>query len=248
MIEPTPIFFIIAGVVAFLVGLSKGGLGGTAGALATPLMALVMPADQVIGLVLPILMIADVFAVALHWGNWNRRLIFLLLPGAVVGVTIGTYFITSAPTDTLRLALGIIVLLFVVYKVFEKRILRLAEYEGRDWHGLLGGAITGFSSSLAHIGGPPASIYLLLQKVTPEVFIATSALFFLILNWIKVPYYLYADLFSLQRMWQIAWLAPLIPLGVWAGKWIADRINARTFEMVIVALLAITGVMLVLDL
>lgn len=247
MIDNLLVFYAVAGLVAFLVGLSKGGLGGTLGALATPLMALVMPAEPVIGLVLPILMFADVFAVALHWGHWNRRLILLLIPGAIIGVTVGTYLITSAPTGTLRRILGVIVLLFVVYKVFEERILRVFNYEGKAWHGVVAGTITGFSSSLAHIGGPPVSIYLLLEDVTPRVFIATSALFFFILNWIKVPYYVYADLFNLQRLWQIAFLMPLVPVGVWLGKWAADKVDKDTFEKIIVVLLAVTAVMLLID-
>src|SRR4030066_306826 len=149
-VDPT-IFFIMVGIVAFMIGLAKGGLGGTLGALATPLMALVMPADQVIGLVLPILMLADVFAVALHWRRWNGRLGWLLIPGSVLGGTIG--------------------------------------------------------------------IFLLMQGVAPRGFIATSAIFFLILNWIKVPYYWYAGLFNFGLLWQIAWLLPFVSLGVWEGKW-----------------------------
>jgi uncharacterized membrane protein YfcA len=232
-------------VVAFMVGLAKGGLGGTLGALATPMMALVMPADQVIGLVLPILMLADVFAVALHWGRWNTKMIWLLLPGSVAGVTIGTLFITNAPTRALQTGLGVIILLFAVYKLFERRILGSLVYEGRDWHGLVAGTVTGFSSALAHTGGPPVSIYLLMQDVTPRIFIATSALFFLILNWIKVPYYIYAQLFDLQRLWEILWLMPMVPLGVWAGRWFGDRFNKQTFEWVIVSLLVITALMLI---
>ncbi len=107
-----PFFFLVMfGFVAFLIGLSKGGLGGILGALSTPLMALVMPVDQVIGLILPILMFADLFAVAFHWRRWDRRLVLLLIPGSVVGVTIGTLFITNAPTEALRTALGVIILL-----------------------------------------------------------------------------------------------------------------------------------------
>ncbi|MBK5107995.1 MAG: TSUP family transporter [Anaerolineales bacterium] len=78
---------------------------------------------------------------------------------------------------------------------------------------IIAGTITGFSSALAHTGGPPVSIYLLLQDVTPRVFIATSAIFFFLLNWIKVPYYWCAGLFDFQQLWQIAWLLPLVPLG-----------------------------------
>jgi hypothetical protein len=232
-------------VVVFLIGLAKGGLGGTLGALATPLMALVMPADQVIGLLLPILMFADIFAVAALWKRWNGRIVALLLPGAVVGVTIGTLFITNAPTEALRTVLGIIVLLFAIYKVVEKRLLGALRYEARDSHGVIAGTVAGFSSALAHTGGPPVSIYLLLRDVTPMVFVGTSALFFAILNWIKVPYYFYADLFDFGLLGRVAWLLPLVPVGVWLGRWAAVRLDKQTFERIIVAILAVTGALLV---
>jgi uncharacterized membrane protein YfcA len=245
MFDNPPLFYVVTGFVAFLVGVAKGGLGGTLGALAVPIMTLVMPADRVIGLVLPILMFADVFAVGLHWGRWDRRLIILLIPGAVIGVTVGTLFITNAPTETLQKALGIIILLFAVYKLFERRILGSLEYVSRNWHGLLAGTVTGFSSALAHTGGPPVSIYLLMQDVMPSIFVATSALFFLILNWIKVPYYLYARLFDLNRLLGITWLMPLVPAGVWIGRWAADRVDKLTFERIIVGLLVVAAILLI---
>lgn len=239
------VFFSMASVVAFLIGLSKGGLGGMLGALATPLMALVMPAQLVIGLILPLLMFADIFAVAFHWRRWNKHLIILLIPGAIVGVTIGTLFITNAPTEALRTLLGIIVLAFTVYKILENRILGALKYEGKNWHGYLAGTVTGFSSSLAHTGGPPVSIYLILQDVPPRVFIATSALFFMILNWIKVPYYWYAGLFDLEKLTQIVWILPLLPMGVMTGRWMGTRVSKEVFERIIVVLLGITGIMLI---
>ena len=241
------LFFFMTAVVAFIIGVAKGGLGGMLGALATPMMALVMPPEKVLGIVLPILMIGDIFAVGLHWGHWNRKLILLLLPGSVIGVTIGTIFITNAPTSVLRIGLGVIVLVFAIYKIFEKRILSLLSYRPRNWHGLLMGTITGFSSALAHTGGPPVSIYLLMQDVTPRVFIATSALFFMILNWIKVPYYLYAGLFDFQRLLGIIWLMPLVPLGAWFGRWAVTQVSKQTFERVIVGLLAVSAVLLILE-
>ena len=232
-------------LVAFIIGLSKGGLGGLLGGLATPLMALVMPADQVIGLLLPILMTADIFAVALHWKRWDWRLVRLLVPGAVVGVTIATLFIKNAPTSTLKLALGIIVLIFALYRLFEPYLLHFFRYEARNWHGSVAGTIAGFSSALAHTGGPPITIYLLMQKVTPSVFIATSAIFFMIVNWIKVPYYLYIGLFDFPRLFSVIWLLPLLPLGVWIGKWAGTRIDKTAFERLVVLLLVVTALMLI---
>ena len=235
----------MAALVALIIGFSKGGLGGTLGALATPLMALVMPANQVIGLLLPVLMIADVFAVASLWKRWDWQLIILLMPGAVVGVTIGTYFITNAPTATLKLALGIIVLLFALYKILEGRLFSRLTYQAKDWHGSIAGTVAGFSSALAHTGGPPISIYLLLRRIPTHTFNATSALFFAIINWVKVPYYVYAQLFDFQQIRSLIWLLPLLPLGVWGGKWAADKISQKAFERVIIALLVVTALLLI---
>ena len=247
MIEPTPVFYVMLAVVICLIGLSKGGFGGTMGALATPLLALIMPANQVVGLLLPILIIADVFAVASHWKKWDKKLVLLLLPGAVLGVLIGTVFITNVSPLILRRALGIIALLFAVYKFFEPIILGAVRYQPRNWHGLTAGTVAGFSSSLAHTGGPPITMYLLMQNLPPRMFVATSALFFMALNWIKVPTYFYAGLFDFNLLWQVAWLLPLLPLSVWVGKSIATKINKAIFDRIMVFFLALSGILLLLE-
>lgn len=215
------------------------------GALATPLLALVMPADRVIGLLLPILIFTDIFAVAAHWRRWDKSLVLLLLPGAILGVTLGTYFITNVPTETLRRLLGIIILLFAFYKLLEKRLLRRLAYQPAKWHGWAAGSVAGFSSALAHTGGPPVTIYLLLQQVTPRVFVATSALFFMILNWIKVPYYFYADLFDWPLLGRMAWMLPLVVVGVALGRWLSVRIQPAAFDRLILVLLLISAGMLI---
>lgn len=241
------IFYGMAALVALLTGFAKGGLGGTLGALATPLMALVMPADKVIGLILPMLMIADVFAVYTYWKKWDWKIFWLLIPGAIAGVTIAMFFITNAPTHALRVAMGVIVLLFAFYKIFESKILNTRTIEARDWHGIAAGTIAGFSSALAHTGGPPISIYLLQRRVKISTFNATTALFFTVLNWIKLPYYYYAGLFDLQQLIDILWILPLLPIGVWAGKKLSERISHVTFERVIVFFLVITALLLIFE-
>jgi len=238
------LFFAMAALVIFIIGLAKGGLGGTLGVLATPLMTLVMPADQVIGLLLPILIIADMFAVATHWQRWDRKLVLLLIPGSVAGMLVGSLFIASISPDTLRRGIGVITLLFVVYKLLEGRILRFIQYQSRNWHGLLAGIVAGFSSTLAHTGGPPIAIYLLMQNVSPRVFVATTALFFAALNWIKVPSYFYIGLFDFNLLWQVAWLLPLLPASVWVGKQIAYKVDKIIFDRIIVVLLAVSAIFL----
>ncbi|MBE3066444.1 MAG: sulfite exporter TauE/SafE family protein [Chloroflexi bacterium] len=242
--NPT-VFLIMLAAVAFLISLSKGGLGGMAGTLSTPLMALVMPVNQVLGLLLPIMLVADVFAIALHWRKWNGRLVWLLIPGAVIGVTIGTYFIANVSTNVLKIGLAIIALLFVAYKVLEKRILGSLKYQERNWHGWLAGTTAGFTSAMAHSGVPPISIYLMLQDVSPSVFIATSVLFYAILNWIKVPFYFFTGLFDFQRLWQISWVFPIVPFGVWIGRWLVTKVSKKIFDNIILVLLVVTALLLI---
>jgi uncharacterized membrane protein YfcA len=244
MVDNTIIFFSMTGIVICLIGLSKGGFDGSMGALGTPLMILVLPADQVVGLLLPILMIADVFAVTSHWKRWDRKLVILLLPGAVVGVLIGTLFITNVSPTMLRRGIGVIALLFALYKLFEQSIFGSIRYQAQNWHGSVAGTVAGFSSSLAHTGGPPITIYLLMQEVTPRVFVATSALFFMALNWIKVPSYFYAGLFDFNLLWRVAWLLPLLPISVWVGKSVATKINKVIFDRIILFFLVLSGVLL----
>ena len=242
-----PTFFLITAVVICLIGLSKGGVGGTLGVLATPLMALVLPADRVVGLLLPILMIADVFAVASHWRRWDNRLVLLLMPGAILGMLLGTLFIATISPVTLKRGIGVIVLLFVVYKLLESRLVNISQYQPHNWHGWLAGGAGGFSSTLAHTGGPPITIYLLMQNIAPRTFVATSALFFMVVNWIKVPSYLYIGLFDFPLLWRTAWLFPLLPISVWVWKRMADKINKALFDRIIIILLFVSGLLLLVS-
>lgn len=237
-------FYLITAFVIFLVGVSKGGLGGAAGAAATPLMALVMPVEQVLGLMLPLLMMADVFAVASHWRRWDNRLLLLLVPASLIGITAGTALLTTISSEALRAGLAVIVILFVLYKLFEERIQRSLTYRARPWHGVLTGAVAGFTSTLAHTGGPPIVIYLLMQQVSPRVFVATSAVYFAIINWLKVPYYIYAGVLDLNQLRQVVWLLPLIPVSVLVGRWLSTRIDKQTFERVMIVLLAASALLL----
>lgn len=236
--------WIILGLAAFLIGLGKGGLGGMVGALVTAMIALVLPPERVIGLVLPLLIVGDLFAVVAHWGRWDGSIIMQLVPAAILGVVVATYFLYRLTGEGLRLALGVIVLAFVILKLSEGSLLKQFQYRSKPYHGWLGGGISGITSTLAHGGGPPVSIYLVLQSLQPETFAGTAAFFFFILNWVKVPSYWAAGLFDWDLIRSVLWVLPLVPLGVWVGKWSVKRIERRYFERLVLLLLGISGMLL----
>ena len=237
--------YLVVALGMFMVGMAKGGGWASLAALAVPFVGLVLPIDDVIGMMLPVLMLADILAIGVHWKKWNKRLIILLIPTAIVGVTIGTLFLTNAPVRLIRIVIGVVVLLFAFYKLFEKSIFKKLTYTPRNWHGLLAGLVGGFTSSVAHTGGPPIAIYLLLQNLQPRVFAATLAFFFFILNYIKVPFYYFGDVFNFDLLRQFLWLLPAVPLGIWTGKWLVVRVSKEQFDRIILFLLIITSFLLI---
>jgi hypothetical protein len=245
MDEKTLLYLVVT-LAAFLIGLSKGGFGGTMGVLITPMVALVLPLDKAAGLMLPILMLGDVFALTAHWKRWDGRFLRLLLPAAVIGITIGTLVLASFPPILLKRLLGVIVIIFVLYRLLEKKVTARLRYQPRPWHGWLAGSVAGFTSTLAHSGGPPITIYLLLQQAPPRAFVATAALFLAVVNLIKLPYYLSASLVDFELLRSVVWAILLVPLGAWVGRRWVSRVDKVLFDRIILFFLTITAALLLL--
>ena len=113
--------------------------------------------------------------------------------------------------------------------------------------GAFWGALSGFTSTLAHAGGPPFAIWMLPQKLDKTTLVATSAVFFLIVNYVKlVPYAMLGQL-NTSNLAASLLFAPLAPLGIWLGVWLHKRISERSFYAVSYVLLFATGVKLVWD-
>jgi uncharacterized membrane protein YfcA len=258
VLELTISIWLVVGLACFLTGLSKGGLGGSLGAVITPLLSLVMPVEIAIGLFLPFLMVGDVFTMAAHWRRWDWKLARRLLAGALVGVGLGTIFIAQVSPVGLRHTLGVFILLFALYRLFEPYLLKklhnqssspgegkpVSRFDPYLWLGLLAGLLAGFTSTIASAGSPPVIIYLLMLNLPPATFVATSALFFTIINWVKIPSYFSAGILHLDLTLRLAWLLPLIPSGVWVGKHLVHRINRSAFERLVVGFLLISSFLL----
>jgi hypothetical protein len=234
---------LIVSIVALLIGFSKGGMGAALGILATPLLSQVMPVADAIALALPLLLIADAFALWMYWKTWDWRYIRLMLPAAILGIIVGTALLVSLPDDVMRRVLGIFTLIFVIYKLVGNDYI-VAHYHPRPWHGVIAGGISGLGSALANSGGPPYTAYMLLQNLSPTVFVGTMTLFFAIVNALKVPGLVLAGRFQLEQLLSVAWVIPLLPFGVWLGRWLIKRINALAFERVTLATLFIASMVL----
>jgi uncharacterized membrane protein YfcA len=238
-----PVFVaLVITLLGFLIGLTKGGFN-TLGALLTPVLSLVLPVSTAVGVLLPMLIVGDAFAITMYWRAWDAQLVGRMLPPGIAGALIGTYLLAALSPDALRIVLAIFVLLLVVYKLASDRIALLA-YRPRRWHAPAVGALAGVASGMFNNGGPPFNSYLLLQKLPPRIFIATTALFFALLNLIKVPGFLYTGVLNVPLLLSLWWVFPFIPLGIWAARWLVTHVDQRTFEWIVIALLIISSVIL----
>src|ERR671919_238146 len=203
--DPVYVAVIIA-ILGFMIGFSKGGFGGL-GALLTPLLALVLPVASAVGVLLPMLMVGDVFAVYMYWKEWDLNLIKRMMPAGIVGALAGTFLLSWLPPDGLRIVLGIFVLVLVAYRFISDRI-QAIRYEARPWHSPAAGFLSGMASGMFNNGGPAFSSYLLLQKLKPRPFIATSAIYFVLLNLIKMPGFLYTGVLDMPLLFSLWWVFP----------------------------------------
>ena len=229
-------------LVAILIGLSKGGLGGPVPVtLTVPLLTLIMESQAALGLILPLLIFADVFALYFYWKQWDRKLLTLMLVPGLIGVAFGAFVLKDIEPLTLNRVIGGLTLLALSFKILNERLRRL-EYHPRDWHGWLAGWASGFGSTLANTGAPPFTAYLLLQpNMTPRVFVGTATLFFAIINLTKLPNFLAIGILDVSRLFEIAWVFILIPAAIAFARAVIDRINHRTFEWVMmIPLLALS--------
>ena len=238
-----PSLFIIL-LVGIIIGLVKGGIGGPiAGAFILPLLSQTMTVPQAVGITLPLLMVGDLFALRFYWREWDLSLLKLMLPSAIIGILMGTLLLVSLPDQILRYILGTFTLGIVAYKLLSDALKSVA-YKPRRWHGYLAGWASGFTSALANLGGPPVTAYLLLQNLQPVAFIGTLTLFFAVVNLLKLPSFLAADVIDLQQLVRIAWVIPVIPVGVWIGRRIIDHFPHVLFERFMIVLLVIAALLL----
>jgi uncharacterized membrane protein YfcA len=138
---------------AFLVGLSKAGLATGLGMLTTPLVASAMPARTAIGLILPLLCVADLLTMGFYWRQWDWKAIRELQIGGVIGIAVGMLFVTRVSNNALSLAIGVVGLIMAILLVVRERWYPDHVYKPRLIDGVLVGIATGFSSAIAHAAG-----------------------------------------------------------------------------------------------
>ncbi len=240
-----PLFYAVAVPAALLIGLSKSGFASGFGALATPLLALAVPVPQAAAILLPVLLVADVFGLKRLWRQCDPALLRLLLPPALLGIVAGALLFGVFSSAAVAGVTGALTLAFLAQRLlFPPR----ADAPGMPrWVGRGCAMASGFTSFVAHAGSPPVNAYVLPLRLAPATFAGTMSVFFAVLNASKwLPYALLGTI-DARNMLTSALLLPLPPLGVAAGVWLTHRIRPEAFYRLAYTGMALTGAKLLWD-
>jgi len=239
-----PIFYAVAVLAVFILGLSKGGFVGL-GNLAVPLMAMAVSPVQAAAVLLPILIVQDAIGIYAFRRSWDRFNLAVLLPGAFAGIALGYLLAARVSDDGIAFSVGIISLAFGLRRLIIERM-KSAETAGKPnvLLGLLCGLGSGFTSMIAHAGGPPFQVFVLPQRLPRDVLVGTTLLFFGAVNLVKVVPYFALGQFTAQNLMISATLVPVAILSTWAGVWLVRRIPTERFYTLIYILMVLLGLKL----
>ena len=240
-----PWFYAVAIPAVLLTGLAKSGFASGLGALATPMIALTMPVPQAVAIMLPLLMAMDATGLQQLWRERDPALVRLLLPWGLLGVLAGTLLFRALTAQAVAGLVGALTLTFLAQRLLFPP--RVGAPPASPWVGRACAAVSGFTSFVAHAGGPPISAYALPLRLEPRVLAGSLAVFFAAVNLAKWAPYAALGLIDLRNMATALVLLPAAPLGVWAGVWLVRRVDPGWFYRIAYTGMAITGCKLLWD-
>lgn len=240
-----PYFYAVSIPAVFLLGIGKSGFGTGFGSLAVPMMALAVTVPQAAAILIPVLLLIDLLGLAAFRNDVDRALLRFLLPFGLLGVLIGTLLFKLLDAQWVAGIVGVFTLLFLAQRLLFPP--RPDSPPPPRWIGAILTVTSGFTSFIAHSGGPPINAYVIPLKLSPRVFTGTMAFLFFFINMAKWIPYAWLGLFDWRNLFTSLALLPFAPLGVWVGVRIAHRIKPRLFYRLIYTGMLLTGLKLVWD-
>ncbi len=233
----------LAVIAALAIGLAKTGLNGL-GIFAVVIFANLLPARQASGVVLPMLILADLVAVASYRRHAQWSYLWKLFPWTAAGVVAGYFVLGRIDDRQAKVLIGTIILAMLAMNLVRRWRATDEEPEHAGWFAPLIGVLAGFATLVANAAGPLMVIYLLAMRLPKMEYMGTGAIYFLLMNSFKVPFMANLGLINGPSLWLNLWLAPAVLVGALLGKKILVRMNQKLFEYLALGLSAVAGVKL----
>ena len=221
-------------VAAFLVGFTKTSVGGV-GILAVLLMALAIPGKASPGVLLPMLIVADIFAVIYYRRHCDWGILLKLFPLTAVGVVIGYLSVDLVPTEVFEKVIGGTILFMLVFEMLVPQKTRTSALTA------FVGVFAGISTMVANAAGPVFGVYLLQMGLPKQQFVGTRSWFFLIVNIFKIPFSANLGLITVETLKLDLMFVPVLFLGAYLGYKVLGMLNMAAFKWLIRAAVLISA-------
>lgn len=229
---------------AVVIGLSKTGLPGAA-ILAIPLLADVFPAKASTGIILPMLITADLFAVTYYRRKAVWSHLIHLIPWATGGIVIGHALMRRISDARLMPVIGAIVLIVLALNAWRRHVSDPdTAIPQHWWFAAAIGLTAGITTMMANAAGPVMIVYLVAMRLPKQAFVGTGAWYFFLLNWFKVPFSADLGLITRDSLMLNAIMAPLVALGALTGIFLLRRIPQKGFTAAVEILAALAAIRL----
>ncbi len=241
MPEPSLINYIIAAICAFLLGISKSGIKGIASLIVTGL-ALVYGAKNSTGIMMPLLLVGDVFAITYYKRHVQKEYIIKLLPWMVLGVLLGVIGGNYISESIFKNGMALIILFSVglmYYWENKKDKTVPSHWSFASSMGLL----AGFTTMIGNLAGAFSNIYFLAMRIPKNNFIGTAAWLFFFINSFKVPFHIWSwKTINSESILISLKLIPFVIMGLIAGVFLVKKIEDEIYRKLILLFTAIGGV------
>jgi uncharacterized protein len=244
-----PLLWLFAALGALMIGVSKAGIPGLSILSIALFNHVFASSKQASGLILPLLIFGDFVAVFSYRKHTQWRYLWRLFPWTAAGVVLGYFTLGRISDQTARTLVGWIIVALVILSFWRRYFSAPNEQKSVSFHWTVGaaiGVIAGFITLIANAAGPLMAIYLVAMQLPKMEYVGTAAVFFMLLNLFKVPFMVDLGLITPQSFGFNLALAPAVLLGALAGRWLLKHINQKLFELLVLLLSAIGGILLLL--
>ncbi|QFQ86334.1 TSUP family transporter [Paracoccus kondratievae] len=237
--------WVLAVIAALSIGMAKGGLS-MVGTISVPLLSLVMSPVQAAGILLPVYVISDIGGLIAFRRNFDARVLWTLVPGAITGIGLGWATAHHVNDAQVGLIVGLIGLTFALNALLRSPVDGSAR-PPRWGAGTLWGMVSGYTSFVSHSGAAPYQVYAQPLRMTPMTYAGTTTIFFAICNAVKlIPYALLGQLSAHNLSIAAVLMVPGI-IGVLIGLWLVRRMSPRVFYSFITWALMLVSARLIWD-
>ena len=234
--------FIIVGV---LIGMAKVGISGM-GMIAVPLLAIVFGGRNSSGIMLPILIMADVFGTIYYRKHTQWKHLIKLLPSSIIGVIIGTFTGRLIPDNTFKLIMGITILISIFILLWLEFSKSKWMPKGM-WFAAIIGIAVGFTTMVGNLAGSVMALYLLANNMPKNRFIGTAAWFFIVLNILKVPFHVFSwHTIEWKTLLLDLTLLPAIALGAFLGIRIVHKMSDKSYRYFILIMTVVAAFFMII--